>query len=551
MKRRKWKHACVSDTVDGFIKEKTGKSIEELTKWTGKAFKRFDEVKTVLLDAAKTKRPVYLVGDYDSDGINSTMIMTLLFVTMGLKYNLIIPKREAEGYGLSQKIIDRIPDGVILVTVDNGISAVEQMKNAKSRGMYTIILDHHTAGDEIPDVDILIDPSAVGEADYTHYCGAGISYRLAEYILGESHPLISVLSVFAAIGTIGDVVELTGDNRQIVIEGMKNMKAGIGTKAIQSLLEQAKFSESSSSTDIAFNIVPVLNAPERLEDGGAAKVCQVLLRSKNFDEGICWLMEQNQKRKDIVERIMKNVDLDEYRKNDEHIIFLKRDDIPLGVAGIIAGKLSEGTGKPSFVYGYDTEKNLKGSARCNLNGVNIINLIRENKNLLIGCGGHAGAAGLSLKSENYDQFKAAMESSLNKRLAVLASKGIVQEFETEEYTKWDVCANDLNFSATAKKILSLEPVGEGIPAPKIRIKTRLVKVQPFGGPKDAPEKDKPHIRFNLAGFSAIGFNMNEWYQEQLKLVKYPRFVDIVGTVMENIYQGNKSIQIKMDDFELS
>lgn len=550
MKRRVWKHNCVSETVEGFIEEKTGKTIEEITRWTGKSFKRFSEVKEKLLEAAKTGHLVCLVGDYDSDGINSVNIMTKLFQKLGIKFQLYIPKRESEGYGLSFKIMERIPDNCILITIDNGITAVEQMKNAKERGMYTIILDHHTAGDELPEVDILIDPSAIGEADYTHYCGAGIAYRLAEYILGESDPILKDLSVFAAIATVGDVVELSGDNRRIVTEGMSNMKAGYGTEAVKFLLEKAKFNVDSTSTDIAFNVVPILNAPERLEDGGAAKVCQAMLKNTAYEDKVMWLVEQNTKRKDLVSAVMQNIDIDELRKNPENVIMIKDESIPLGIAGIIAGKLSEETGKPSFVFGYDAEKNLKGSARCNVSNVSIIEIIRMSMDKLLGGGGHAGAAGLSLKEENFESFKTEVNNNFLKRLGELKASGEFTEFDSEEYTKWDVTANDLNISAVAGKILSLEPVGEGLPAPKVRIKSRLVKVAPFGGAADCPEEKKPHIRFNFAGFNAIGFYLNDWYQEQKRLISNPRFVELVGVVGQNTYNGKSTIQIRMDDFEL-
>lgn len=551
MKRRLWKHDCVSDTFEGFIKEKTGKSIEEIKKWTGKTFKRFPEVKKVLLEAARTGRLVVLVGDYDSDGINSVNEMVKVFKKLGIKFQLIIPKREAEGYGLSWKIIDRIPDGCILITIDNGITAVEQMKVARERGMYTIILDHHTAGDVLPDVDILIDPSAIGEADYTHYCGAGIAYRLAEYIFGEDDPDIKELSVFAAIGTIGDVVELTGDNRQIVIEGMKNMKEGYGTDAVKLLLEKAKFGVDSTSTDIAFNVVPVLNAPERLEDGGAAKVCGALLKKNAFEDAVNWLIEQNNRRKDIVAAFMQNIDMEALRTVPESVIMIKGKDVPLGIAGIIAGKISEGIGKPAFVFGYDAEGNLKGSARCNVPYVSIIEIIRMSGSLLLGGGGHAGAAGLSLKEENYEQFKLEVNKNLAEKIEELKAKDLFNEFDTTEYTKWDIVASDLTVSAVAQKVLSLEPVGEGNPAPKVKIKSRIIKTIPYGGEKDCPGEKKPHIKFKFAGFDAVGFFMNEWYQEQKKLVGEPRFVELVGVIGTNTYKGSRTIQIRMDDFELS
>ena len=551
MKRRVWKHTCISENVDGFIEEKTGKTIKEITAWTGKNFIRFPEVKEKLLEASRTGQLVCLVGDYDSDGINSVNIMTKLFQKLGIKFQLYIPKRESEGYGLSWKIMDRIPDNCILITIDNGITAIEQMKSAKEHGMYTIILDHHTAGDTLPDVDILIDPSAIGEADYTHYCGAGIAYRLAEYILGENDPIMKDLSVFAAIATIGDVVELSGDNRQVVIEGMNNAKEGYGTNAVKYLLEKAKFNIDSTSTDIAFNVVPVLNAPERLEDGGAAKVCQAMLKNGSFEDSVNWLIEQNTRRKDIVSAAMQNIDLEELKKNSDNVIMLKDNNIPLGIAGIVAGKLSEETGKPSFVFGVDADGNLKGSSRSNIQNLSIIEIIRMSSDKLVNGGGHAGAAGLSIKEEDFEEFKKEVNENISKKLDELKENGEFTEFDSEEYTKWDVTASDLTISAVADKILSLEPTGEGLPAPKVRIKSRLVKASPFGGSADCPETEKPHIRFTFAGFTAIGFFMNDWYQEQKKLVSNVRFAELVGVVGKNTYNGKTTIQIRMDDFELS
>ena len=551
MKRRLWKHNSNGTTVEEFTKEKTGKTLEEIEKFTGKSFKRFPEVKKALEEAKKEDRLVVVVGDYDSDGINSTNILATLLKTLGMKFQLIIPKRESEGYGLSDKIIERIPDNSMLITVDNGITAVKQMEEARRRGIYTIILDHHTAGEVLPEVDILIDPSAIGEADYTHYCGGGISYRLAEYILGEDHPVMKNLSVNAAIATIGDVVELSGDNRKLVKDGMQAMLDGFGTESIKALLANARFSADSTANDLAFNIVPVLNAPERLEDGGAAKVCGAIIKNKNFDEGVEWLLKTNKKRKDLVASCVSTLDFDELRKSPESVIFVKNREIPLGIAGIIAGQLSEKTGKPSFVFGYDKEGNVKGSARNNVPGVSIIELIRKHEDLLLGCGGHPGAAGLSLEEKNYAEFFNSLSKDFEERIAFLKETGEFTEFDPEECTKWDIVASDLNIDVVAKKVLALEPTGEGNPAPKVKISSRLVKAIPFGGEKDAPLESKPHIRFNFAGFNAIGFNMNAWYEEQKKLVNNPRVVELVGTIGTNTYQGNKTIQIRMDDFEIS
>lgn len=198
-----WKKATRGNSVEEFVFEKTGKSIAQIIHMVPEyRIYRLNEVKNALLEAKLRNMLVTLVSDFDDDGIQSTLIMTYIFAAMGLKYQLIIPKRFSEGYGLSMKIIERVPNGGLLVTIDNGIKAIEPIAEAKRKGMKVIIMDHHEAGAKLPAADIIVDPKAVGEADYTEYCGAGIAYKLAEEIFGKDHPIMKKLSCFAAIGTI-------------------------------------------------------------------------------------------------------------------------------------------------------------------------------------------------------------------------------------------------------------------------------------------------------------------------------------------------------------
>ena len=156
-----WKKATRGNSVEEFVFEKTGKSIAQIIHMV-------PEYRIYRLNEVKLRNMlVTLVSDFDDDGIQSTLIMTYIFAAIGLKYQLIIPKRFSEGYGLSMKIIERVPNGGLLVTIDNGIKAIEPIAEAKRKGMKVIILDHHEAGAELPAADIIVDPKAVGEADYT------------------------------------------------------------------------------------------------------------------------------------------------------------------------------------------------------------------------------------------------------------------------------------------------------------------------------------------------------------------------------------------------
>lgn len=162
-----WKKTMEGNTVEEYVSNKTGMSLAQLT-YIAPQYNiyRLHEVRDALFQAKQFGIPVQLISDYDDDGIQSTLIMTYIFAALGLKYHLIIPKRFSEGYGLSMKIIERIPDGCLLITIDNGIKAVDPIAEAKRRNMKVIILDHHEAGKQLPDADIIVDPKAVGNDDY-------------------------------------------------------------------------------------------------------------------------------------------------------------------------------------------------------------------------------------------------------------------------------------------------------------------------------------------------------------------------------------------------
>lgn len=554
LERHRWEQKYPVTSLRSYIRHSAGKELEEITKDTGHAFKHFPEVKEALLEAARTGREVWIVGDYDVDGVTSLRIMISICVALGCKYHLIAPKRFSEGYGFSDKHLARIPDGVVLVTIDNGITCIEPIKKAKERGMYVIVLDHHQAIKDpetgeltLPEADILIDPSAIGEADFTGYCGAGIAYRLATYILGEGHPLLENLSVYAMLGTIADCMELTNDNRLIVKKGLDNLKKGICDPAVLELRDKCKIDQASTATDIAFNVAPVLNAPGRLHDAGAQKVVEALVLG---GEKIDSIIADNNTRKDIVATTMSEIDLEAMQESDDNIIIYRNDNVPEGIVGIIAGKISEGTNKPAICLTWDNENGgLKGSARSPRDDFSLVEVISKHKDLLVRVGGHAKAAGLALLPENLEAFKEAL------------NKDVPAGEKKEDVLYWDLQTDDIHFPELAKQVFALEPTGEGLPSPVIRIKTRIKPngMNLFGGKK---EKDPntgeetvieppKHVRFNCNNFSAVAFNDADWVNEQLRRIPKPHYVDMIGKLSKNYYKGNETTQIRIIDFKLS
>ncbi len=196
---KEWRKKGTCHNLEEYVLEQTGKQIEEfLDVNKNYPIKDLDKVSEVLGMAQKEHKTVTIVGDYDVDGIGAVVILGLLCSILNISFVIIIPKRMSEGYGISEKIVARIETDIV-ITVDNGISAVEPIKKLKMAGKTVIILDHHIPGEELPPADIIINPSAFPDtAVYAHYCGAGLAYKVAEYILGNIHPFLNILSGYAA-----------------------------------------------------------------------------------------------------------------------------------------------------------------------------------------------------------------------------------------------------------------------------------------------------------------------------------------------------------------
>lgn len=525
-----WKKVSKAQSVRDFVIEKTGKTPEEV-KCTLPSYKieHFDDVKQILSYAKNNNLTVKMVGDYDDDGVQSIVILCYLMSELKIRYEIYMPKRITEGYGLSPKIVERMSNGGVLITIDNGIKAIDGIRMAKEKGMKVIVLDHHQAGTELPAADVIVDPEAVGEAEYLHYCGAGLAYKLAEYILGKQHPIMPYLSVFAAIGTIGDCVELSGDNRKIVIEGLKNLKAGKMNFPTQLLMKESKISESSTAMDIAFNVVPAINAPGRLYDDGAKYAVMALTQNANAEQNIDWLLKTNKTRKTLVEQFINKIDINTLKESAKKAIFLYDKEIPEGLVGIIAGKITEETNRPSFMYTDALEPGyIKGSVRSNSDNYSIIEVIEKYPELYSKAGGHEKAAGLTIPLENFNKQEELICNELPAPAAI-------------DYLPYDLEIDQDHFMNIAEEILALEPTGEGNPAPIVRVRTMLVPDK-NGRTYITMGEKKEHIKFFCGNFSAIAFYSSIEENES------PKFIDMIGRVTENVYKGARNIQLVVKDF---
>ena len=214
-----------------------------------------------------------------------------------------LPKRYSEGYGLSMRVVDEIDSGVV-ITVDNGIAALEQVKAAKRKGLTVIVLDHHLPGNELPEADIVVDPHIAPEqSGFSDYCGAGLSYKMAQLLIDDDD-FLRKMEALAAIGTVADVMPLIGDNRIIVKEGLRYINQHdlpVGLLALINVVGARKVDEQTTGI---FTIGPLLNAPGRLRDDGAMESLQLLI-TEDYAEAEAKafaLIETNNMRKDLLKK---------------------------------------------------------------------------------------------------------------------------------------------------------------------------------------------------------------------------------------------------------
>ena len=525
-------------TIKDVVLFNTGMTEEELQTPREKySIDKLDEATRIIKDAVAAGTPISVVGDYDADGICASAIMWMLFRALNVTPKIRIPRRFSEGYGLSESIIDELKPG-LLITVDNGIVAHAAIQKAKDKGFTVIVTDHHLSdGISLPCADVLIDPSAIpGSADFSGYCGAGIAYKLAIEVLGEDHPLIPTLLSFAAIATVADVMPLTHENRFIVKEGLKSMVSKGRTVGLYALLERCGFSAVVTEKDIGFKIAPMLNAPGRLVDDGAMTSLRMLVYHGDIETARTMadeLHEINESRKAKKAAGLEILEA----KIEEDCMY---GDVPLciyvpgldeGLVGIYAGSLAETHKTPCFVFTDSEEEGVyKGSARSH-GGVHLKNLLDKNADILYKYGGHAEAAGVSVKKENFEEMRARFMESIG-------------NMEIDDTRYYDLEINAQDIPDTIAELQKYAPFGMNNPEPIFFIKNYTLTPGAQGFHKNIGE-NKEHLKLFNSYAGAIGFGMSEKYNQ----MKTPRQLEIYGTLSTNFFMGKTSNQVELLDMQ--
>lgn len=493
--------------------------------------KDLDVAAKILKSAGENNELITIVGDYDCDGICASSILSLTFKELKWRHIVRLPKRFTEGYGLSDDMVDEINSGV-LITVDNGITAFETIEKAKAKGLTVIVTDHHLpdADINIPNADVVIDPNALpNTATFNGYCGAGIAYKLSIELLGKNHQLIHKLKSLAAIATVADVMPLVEENHLIVKEGLKTMLTKQGqTSGLKAVLGECKQEKYFSAKNVAFKLAPMINAPGRLLDNGANVSFDVLTYDGDYVTSIkkaTTLTEINDKRKVLKEKYL-NVLLKKIKENnmeaDKPLIVYEKD-IPEGLVGILAGQLAEQFSTPAFVFTNGEEEGLaKGSART-FGDIHLKSLLDKYSWVLENYGGHAEAAGLSLKLDNIDTLRDVLMNELSDVKIV-----------TDDTLYFDLKIDAKKIDVAIKNLELYEPFGQGNPEVVFYLRNFIVAEHKY-------LQDGKTIKLINADGEAIGFDLGEDY----KKLGEPKVVDIVGVLGKNCFLNSIKNQVEI------
>lgn len=462
--------------------------------------KDMDKAAARITRAVDNMEKIAVYGDYDADGVTSTAMLYSYLETRGADVIFYIPQREGEGYGMNMGAVEYLKEqGVsLIVTVDNGISSVQEVARANELGIDVVVTDHHRPQEILPDAVAVVDAYRPDDTSpYKHFSGVGIAFKLLMALgdgAGDVEDLLEAYSDLAAIGTIGDIVPLTGENRTLIRAGLERLSQS-DRPGVQALLENAGIAgKALTSTNVAFTLVPRINATGRM--GAPERAVRLLIsgyeeEAEVLSKEICADNEERRRvEAEIAEAAFADIEAKGYMK--DRVVVVDGENWHHGVIGIVASRVTERCGKPCMIISRG-ETEAKGSGRS-IEGFSLFEAICACGDLLIKFGGHPMAAGITLKPENIEAFR--------KRINQYAAEHFPQ-MPTQTVTL-DCKLNPAALSVSmAQSLTQLEPFGNGNPQPVFGLfNMELSNVTPVGG--------GGHLRLTLekngAVITAMRFN---------------------------------------------
>lgn len=533
----------------------------QLTQLHKPNFKGLQEAVSILADAVVAGAKIIIVGDFDADGATSSALAVLALRAMGLhNVDFLVPNRFEYGYGLTPEIVAvaaaQQPD--VIITVDNGISSIEGVHAARELGIAVIVTDHHLPGSELPEADAIVNPNQPGcEFPSKNLAGVGVIFYVMNALRAElrqlgwfaeseiPEPNMASFLDLVALGTVADVVPLDHNNRILVAQGLQRIRAGVARPGIKALLEIAgKQAQKIVASDFGFALGPRLNAAGRLDDMSLGIQC-LMCESESLAREMAMQMDDLNKDRKAIETGMQQEAMTMLQKvlsADENAlpwgVCLFDDTWHQGVIGILASRIKDKYHRPTIVFADVGEGHIKGSARS-IQGFHIRDALdaiaARHPALLQKFGGHAMAAGMSLKRDNFSAFSAAFDEEVRRQLTQEDLSALV-------LSDGELAAEDFNLTL-AQQLRESGPWGQHFPEPIFDGEFFLIQQ------KILAEK---HLKVTLAVdaqgqqlVDAIAFNIDPklWPNTQAKKVKVAYRLDV------NEFRGNKTVQLMVDYIE--
>jgi single-stranded-DNA-specific exonuclease len=437
--------------------------------------KNAQHMAVLLADAIAAKKKLLIVADYDADGATACAVGVRGLRSLGALVDYIVPNRFEYGYGLTPEIVrlaaQSKPD--FIVTVDNGIASVEGVAEAKKLGIEVLVTDHHLPGDSLPDALCIVNPSQPGcTFPSKNLAGVGVMFYVLLALRAElrtrgafadtPEPNLGNLLDLVALGTVADVVKLDENNRILVQQGLQRMRAGRACAGIQALLQVAKKSSvQASAYEMGFIVGPRLNAAGRLEDMGLGIQCLLTDDAAEAEDIAAKLDALNQERRSIEADMQQTAlaTLENINPADGYSLALFDETWHQGVIGILASRLKDKFHRPVLAFARANSGEIKGSGRS-IPGLHLrdaLDLVsKRHPHLILKFGGHAMAAGLSLREENFAEFQQAFEAVAQ---SLLTPADLTKILETDGELKQD------EFTVEMARSLEQQVWGQGFPQP--------------------------------------------------------------------------------------
>jgi single-stranded-DNA-specific exonuclease len=523
-----------------------------------------DKAVELLFQAIEEKKRIIVVGDFDADGATSSALSVLALRMLGSNnVDYLVPNRFEDGYGLSPEVVDQALElgAEMIMTVDNGVSSIEGVRYAKENGITVLVTDHHLPGQVLPNVDAMVNPNLDSCAFPSKaLAGVGVAFYLMMALCvymrkqnwfalqGMQEPKLMELIDLVALGTVADVVPLDENNRILVHQGLQRIRAGKARPGIQALIEVAKRdARRLVASDFGFALGPRINAAGRLDDMSFGVE---LLMSNNIHAARRMASELdglNQTRKEIEEGMKQEAmpfcERLQFGENSElpYGLALFQRDWHQGVIGILASRIKEKFHRPVIAFADGGEGTIKGSCRS-IPGLHMRDALdfidTQNPGLIIKFGGHAMAAGLTIKEQDFERFCRLFDDVVKKELDEAALKGVIMsdgELKPEEFSMH-----------IAEQLRSGGPFGQAFPEPIFDGEFKVLH-QKLVGEKHLKLMLEPlhkgHPTNVMIDGIAFNVDLRRWPDASVKTVRLAYKLDV------NEFRGNQSLQLMIDYIE--